>query len=124
MNAQSGVARTARRPIANAIDPLTDMDEQQQLLAAKLNLESGRLTWKELERHFARGVVLKIAADLDLIEVARVFANDDNAQVDQWMQSGAVAKAEIDDAAQWHEEQATFWAIVIAPFVLVQREQR
>lgn len=37
------------------------------ILRAKLNAETGKLVWNELERHFARGVVIKVAGDLDLL---------------------------------------------------------
>ena len=34
------------------------MVDSDALLRAKLNAETGRLGWKELERHFARGAVI------------------------------------------------------------------
>ena len=50
------------------------MTEAEDILRAKLNAETGKLAWKELERHFARGVVVKVAGDLDLVEVALAVA--------------------------------------------------
>lgn len=49
-----------------------------------LNNETGKLSWKELERHFARGAVIKVAVALDLVNVASTFAQDNKAQVESW----------------------------------------
>lgn len=48
-------------------------EHDPELLRAKLNLETGRMDWRALARHFARGVVVKVAAGLDLVEVASAF---------------------------------------------------
>jgi len=89
-------------------------------LLSHLNLETGRLSWAEAERHFARGVVLKVAAELDLLEVAAAMAEDDKAAFALWLETGRVARASTADAIRWHEHQAEFWAVVVAPWVLVQ----
>jgi len=39
-------------------------------LAEKLNLETARLGWDELARHFARGSVIRVAATLWAVVVA------------------------------------------------------
>ena len=96
------------------------MTEAEQLLRARLNAETGRLAWTELERHFARGVVIKVAGDLDLVDVALAMARDDKAVVADWLDRGRLAKAEPDDARAWHQQQSVFWAVVAAPWVLIQ----
>ncbi|MEW5771153.1 MAG: DUF2288 domain-containing protein [Pseudomonadota bacterium] len=96
------------------------MNEPDELLRAKLNTETGRLAWKELERHFARGVVIRVAGDLDLVEAAFRVSRDDKAAVQAWMDAGQLRRAEIEDAKDWHERQAVFWAVVVAPWVLIQ----
>lgn len=87
----------------------------------QLNHESGKLTWKELERHFARGVVIKVDTLLDLVNVAATFAEDNKKQVQVWLDSGQISRASAEDATKWNAEQAIFWAIVTAPWVLVQQ---
>lgn len=57
-------------------------------LRAKLNAETGKITWRELERHFARGVVIRVAEDLDLVEVAYRMAKDDRPAVERWLTEG------------------------------------
>jgi len=96
------------------------MNTPQPELLSHLNLETGRLTWAEAQRHFARGVVLKVAPELDLVEVAAAMAADDKAAFVRWLEAGLVARASTEDALRWHEAQAEFWAVVVAPWVLVQ----
>jgi len=61
-----------------------------------------------------------VAAELDLVEVAEQFATDDQAKVSQELTSGTVRKAEMSDAATWYQNKTEFWAVVAAPFVLIQ----
>jgi len=96
------------------------MSEADELLRAKLNAETGKLAWSELERHFARGVVIKVAGDLDLVEVAVAMSHDDKAVVEAWLQQGRIARAATEDAIAWHAQQSQFWAVVPAPWVLIQ----
>jgi hypothetical protein len=90
------------------------------LLRAKLNLETAQLGWPELERHFARGDVIKVAVDVDLIDAALHMAENDAATVQEWLADGRIARAELADAEDWHARQPMFWAVVVAPWVLVQ----
>jgi hypothetical protein len=96
------------------------MNESDELLRAKLNAETGKLAWKELERHFARGVVIKVVASLDLVDVAFRISRDDKAAVEAWMGQGLIQYAGVDDAQAWHAQQSQFWAVVAAPWVLIQ----
>jgi len=45
-------------------------------LKAKLNLETSRIHWHELQTYFARGQVVRVAPELDLLEVATELAAD------------------------------------------------
>ncbi|MEQ1663563.1 MAG: DUF2288 domain-containing protein [Thiobacillus sp.] len=90
------------------------------VLRAKLNLETAQLAWRELERHFARGDVVKIAPGMDLIEAALLFADDHADVLQAWLADGRIKRANMTDAEVWHTRQATFWAVVVAPWVLVQ----
>jgi len=92
----------------------------RDLLRAKLNLETARLGWPELERHFARGDVIKVAVGVDLIDAALHLAENNTATVEAWLADGRIARAELADAEDWHARQPTFWAVVVAPWVLIQ----
>jgi len=90
------------------------------ILRAKLNLETAQLAWSELERHFARGDVIKVAVGVDLVDAALHIAENNTASVETWLAEGRIARAELGDAEDWHARQPMFWAVVVAPWVLVQ----
>ncbi len=99
------------------------MTSPSEILRAKLNLETAQLAWPELERHFARGVVIKVAPGMDLVEAALQVAKNNTTTVQEWLAQGRIAKAELGDAEDWHARQAVFWAVVVAPWVLIQEVQ-
>ena len=96
------------------------MTTPSDILRAKLNLETAQLAWPELERHFARGSVIKVAPGMDLVDAALQVAENNAATVQEWLEDGRIARAELADAEDWHARQPTFWAVVVAPWVLVQ----
>ena len=98
---------------------MTD-EPDKELQSAKLNIETGVIAWEELARHFARGVVICVSADLDLVSVGQALFSDDAARVDAWRQVGQLNRASDDDARRWHAQSSEFWALVVAPWVLVQ----
>lgn len=101
------------------------MDKQKKLdevLHAKLNLETAQMSWKELERYFASGALICVGKELDLVDVAVHVANDDKAAVTQWMNLGSVSKVTDAQAQAWHEADAALWAVVVKPWILVQEE--
>jgi len=96
------------------------MTTPSEILRAKLNLETAQLQWPELERHFARGNVIKVAVGMDLVEVALNVAENNTAMVQAWLADGRIARADMPDAGDWHARQPAFWTVVVAPWVLVQ----
>jgi len=91
-------------------------------LRQKINLETGTIEWSELVKHFAKGMVVVIGTDLDLIEVAERFAADDQVQVAKWIEQAKISRAMDDDARRWNENNTMFWSVVVAPWVLVQEK--
>jgi hypothetical protein len=96
------------------------MTDPIELLRAQLNGETGQLSWQELERHFARGVVIRVARSLDLVTVAACIAQDDAVAVERWMNDDLIGRATSAQALDWQQRQVGFWAVVTAPWVLVQ----
>lgn len=96
------------------------MTNETEELRTRLNADTGKVRWTELERHFARGVLVKVAAELDLVSVAECMVQDDTARLEQWLRAGRVAPASPDDAKTWNGKNQEFWAVVTAPWVLVQ----
>lgn len=99
-------------------DPLKDTE-----LHDKINQETARVRWSELERHFAHGSVIYVSTELDLVEVALRIAHDDKEQIGRWMAEGKVAKVSDVQAQTWQAADAQLWASVVSPFVLVQPEK-
>jgi hypothetical protein len=89
-------------------------------LTSKLNLETAMAPWRELQTFFAQGLVLNIQKDLDLLTVGEQFAADNKALFEQWLASGQVAQVSDEQAMLWIEADATVWALVIKPWILVQ----
>jgi len=48
------------------------------------------------------------------------MSHDDKTTVEAWLTQGLIARAEVDDAFAWHAQQSQFWAVVAAPWVLIQ----
>lgn len=93
------------------------------LLRSRLNQETARLPFAELLRHFAAGSVVLVANELDLVEVAVQFSQDNKAQVAQWMSDGNIARASDEHAQKWLDNAHELWAVVVSPWILVQEEK-
>jgi hypothetical protein len=85
-----------------------------------LNAQTGRIGWTELQRQFAQGLLLWVAPELDLVEVAAHIVKDDRAMVTAWLETGKLVKPDLAMAHDWQQSQPEFWAVVAAPWVLVQ----
>jgi hypothetical protein len=96
-------------------------DEQQEILRAKVNMETSRIHWKELQRFFASGAAVEVSTQLDLVEVAFQMHNDNKMQFEKWLSSGMVGKVSDEQAAAWLAADADVWAVVVSPWVLVQK---
>ena len=97
--------------------PLSLNDDE---LRETLNQQTGKLGWKELERHFARGVLIRVAGELDLVEVAFNVVRDNKQQIETWLGDDLLANASEANALEWGKQDIQFWAVVAAPWVLVQ----
>lgn len=100
------------------IDDLRRQD--LDLIRAKINLETARIPWRELQRPFAAGKVMHVAAELDLVEVACAIEQDDVARVEHWTREAALRPVSDADARRWIAADAQLWAVVVKPWVLVQ----
>ncbi|MDH5517628.1 MAG: DUF2288 domain-containing protein [Gammaproteobacteria bacterium] len=96
------------------------MSEDENELISQLHGETAKLPWHELERHFARGSVIKVEVGMDLLKVAVILTKDDKSSLEKLLADGSVANASVEDASLWHECSTEFWTVVVAPWVLVQ----
>ena len=98
--------------------------ENDTELRIKINLETARLPWAELERHFAQGTVVYVSEQLDLVDVAVRISHDDKASIAAWMDEGKVGKVTDVQAQTWAQSEALLWTSVVNPFILVQPEKK
>ncbi len=98
-------------------NPADDLD---LLAKAKLNLETSQLPWTDLQRFFASGSLISVAASLDLVEVAHQFSIDNKTQVELWLKAGQVHRVTDAQAMNWLDTHALLWTTVVRPWVLVQ----
>ena len=89
-------------------------------LKQKLNLETGKLSWPELQTYFARGVVIIVKPGLDLIDVAAELSKDNASLIEEMIGKGDIVRANDNHARCWLETSPLFWSVVVSPWVLVQ----
>ena len=94
--------------------------EGGEILRAKVNLETSKMAWKDLQRFFASGVALAVSVDLDLVEVSYQMSLDNATQIQQWIAAGQFGKVSDEQAGAWFETDEILWAVVVSPWVLVQ----
>jgi len=90
------------------------------VIRANINNETSQINWHELQRFFAGGWLIYVSSNTNLLDVAVAFSLDEKDEVSKWLTSGEVTKVSDEQAKQWHEEDAAFWANVIKPWVLIQ----
>ncbi len=89
-------------------------------IKTRLNLETSRIGWHELQTYYARGQVVRVGKNLDLLEVASELTADNRTRFEHWLETGDVGEISPDLARAWYDRNAELWAVVIAPWVLVQ----
>lgn len=90
-------------------------------LRTKLRTEVMSSYWEDLAPHQARGALLLLAPQLDLLDAAEAMAGDDTVQLGAWLRSGLMRRASPTDAAQLESaEDQRFQFVVVQPWVLAQ----
>ena len=98
---------------------MSSKDDTSELIT-RLNGETAKIEWHQLQKHYASGSVISVAPGFDLIKVAIALHRDDTAQVKQWLAKKLVTEVNDTQAQRWYDEKTSVWALVIPPFVLVQ----
>ncbi len=96
---------------------LTDADVAER---ARINAETAKIAWRELQRFFAQGHAIMVARQLDLIDVAWEMSRDNRGAIEAWMAAGQVGQVTDGQAIEWLESDAIMWCVVVKPWVLVQ----
>lgn len=95
--------------------------EKDELLYAKINLETAQIPWKELERYFAAGRIIVVNDSMDMIQVATLMAADDAKAISELLEKKQIERVTDSQAQVWSDSDATLWAVVVRPWILVQQ---
>ena len=90
---------------------------------ARLNQETARIGWTELQPFFARGVLIWVRPGIDLLDMALAVSADDAHAVDTELSRGGIARVTDAQARHWLESDAQLWAVVVKPWVLIQEAE-
>lgn len=103
-----------------ADDNKTNNTYDMDVLRANINNETSQISWHELQRFFAGGWLIYVSNTTSILDIAVAFSQDNKEQVSKWLNTGEVAKVTDKQAKQWHSSNASFWATVVRPWVLIQ----
>jgi hypothetical protein len=95
------------------------LDNTSELIT-RLNGETAKIEWHQLQKHYASGNLLSVAVGFDLIKVAIALHQDDTALIKQWLAKELIKQVTDTQAKNWYQDNNVVWALVIPPFVLVQ----
>ncbi len=82
--------------------------------------ETAKIDWPSLQRYYARGQLILVNPDLDLVDIAVRIALDDTETISGYLERTLLQKPDDDMAKQWLVGGESFWAVVAAPWVLIQ----
>lgn len=86
----------------------------------KVNLETAKIPWSELQRFFAKGEAVWISSELDLVEVGYQFSIDNKTTIQNWLENKQLGLVTDEQALRWFETDTEVWAVVVKPWILVQ----
>ena len=94
------------------------VDREAEL--ARINAETAKIAWHELQKFFAQGKVVQVLPALDLLEVAYEFSCDNKKLCESWLNSGKIGAVSDAQAQEWLDANALMWAVVVRPWILIQ----
>ncbi|MEX0964029.1 MAG: DUF2288 domain-containing protein [Pseudohongiellaceae bacterium] len=91
-----------------------------ELIRQKLNHDTARIRWSALQQPQQQELVIRVSADLDLIDVGCQFTLDNHDRVRAWLEQAQLQKVDEAQSQTWQAQDRELWAVVVAPWVLVQ----
>ena len=95
---------------------------REDLLRREYHGQTARIQWHDLQTYYARGSVVSVSEGLDLVEVAVQLGMDNTACFQGWIDSGQIGAVTEQQALAWYKTNEELWAVVAAPWVLVQNK--
>ncbi|MDD1017212.1 DUF2288 domain-containing protein [Pseudomonas rubra] len=100
------------------------MTDQPSTLYAKLLGETATIEWKALERFWAKGDLIWVDPNLDLIEVAQAMAENRSDAFAKWRDDGTVGAVTAHQALDLQSRDPEIWAVVVSPFIVIQEKTK
>ena len=94
--------------------------QDRDLNRARINRETAKIPWHELQRFFAQGKVMQVDKSLDLVDVALAMQQDDLDQVRIWTKQNQIHPVSDEQARTWVESKSVLWTVVVKPWVFTQ----
>lgn len=86
----------------------------------RLNQETARIDWQELQRYYAGGNMVEVDTGLDLVQTGVDIVEDNKALIESLIAEQKIKPVDDNRAKSWLDTNQTLWALVIKPWVLVQ----
>lgn len=86
----------------------------------ELKEECAPVFYKEIEKFFAKGMLVLVSQEIDIIKVALSLQNDDTETMQNWIASKQVIRVHDEHALKWSKVDETLLAIAAVPWILVQ----
>jgi len=96
------------------------MNEENLTTRERFEKELGPISFQELQKFFAKGMMIIVENQLNVIDVAMCLHQDDVKKVQQWIDDRTIVRAHDEHAKQWVKQRTEFNAVTAAPWVLVQ----
>lgn len=98
----------------------TKLPTAEDIARAKIIGETAQIEWKQLQKFFASGHVLHVSNELDLVQIAFDFSNDNAVDLKPYIEAEKIAPVSDQQALEWFEQDSIVWSCVVRPWVLVQ----
>lgn len=82
--------------------------------------ECAPIAYKEIEQFFARGTLVLVSQNTDIIDVALIVQADNSKALDSLIRQGKVIRVHDEHAIKWNKNNTLLMAITAVPWLLVQ----
>jgi len=86
----------------------------------ELEGECAPVFYKEIERFFAKGMLVLVDKQLNVIDVALAVQNDKSKKIQKWIKEELLVRVHDEYAIKWSQSNERLMAITVVPWVLVQ----
>ncbi|MDT8418908.1 MAG: DUF2288 domain-containing protein [Desulfuromonadales bacterium] len=87
----------------------------------RFKTDLAEVNWRDMRIHLQRDVIILVADDLDLVDVAVDIAEDKTDQVSLWIAAGKLLKPTREQVEHWEAQlDKPFRMLIAQPYILAQ----